>query len=170
MAGLTSVAAVAFALSMGKLFFLHIGNQKPNQFDNDNPPLIGMDGVKELVSIIYLVNKYDWKGIVEFDNHMLRTDAAPGEDNAISLRREFIELAAEAYRTIEKKAIDLNRDGDIAAAQKKLWDSDAGTAEILSGGDTGKIASTKIDYNEVAAQPLRLGNLDLAADKRLLGL
>jgi xylose isomerase len=170
MAGLTSVAAVAFALSMGKLFFLHIGNQKPNQFDNDNPPLIGMDGVKELVSIIYLLNKHKWEGIIEFDNHMLRTDAAPGRENGISLRREFVELAVEAYRTIETKANELNGDTKIASAQKKLWDSDAGIAGILAGGDTGKIASTRIDYDKVSQQPLRLGNLDLAADKKLLGL
>jgi xylose isomerase len=57
MTGLTSTGSVAFALSMGKFFFLHMGNQKPNQFDNDNPPLIGMDGVKELISVIYLINR-----------------------------------------------------------------------------------------------------------------
>lgn len=56
MTGLSAVAAAGFAASMGKLFFLHVGNQKPNQFDNDNPVLIGMDGLKEFVSILYILN------------------------------------------------------------------------------------------------------------------
>jgi len=170
MAGLTSVAAVGFALSLGKLFFLHIGNQKPNQFDNDNPPMIGMDGVKELVSILWLVNKYRWEGLVEFDNHMLRTDTAPGERNKMALRHEYIALAVDAYRTLEAKANDLLKDRKIAADQAKLWDSHADIASVLSSGDTSKIASIKVDYDAVVQQPLRIGELDLQVNKRIFGM
>ena len=95
MTGLTGVAAAAFAVSMNKLFFLHIGNQKPNQFDNDNPVLIGMDGIKEFISILFVLEKMGWEGHVEYDNHILRTDTAPGKSNAISRRRAFIELNVE---------------------------------------------------------------------------
>jgi len=170
MAGLTSVAAVGFALSLGKLFFLHVGNQKPNQFDNDNPPLIGMDGVKELVSIIWLLGKYGWKGLVEFDNHMLRTDTAPGERNKVVLRHEYIELTVDAYRTLETKSNDLLKDQKIAAAQERLWDSHGDVAAVLAGGDTDKIASIKVDYEKVVQEPLRIGDLDLKVNKRIFGV
>jgi xylose isomerase len=170
MAGLTSVTAVGFALSMKKLFFLHLGNQKPDQFDNDNPPLIGMDGLKELVSILWLLNKYRWEGLVEFDNHMLRTDAAPGEKNRIALRHEYVELAVDAYRTLEAKANDLLKDRKIAAAQEKLWDSHETIASVLSSGDTEKIASIKVDYDAVVREPLRIGDLDLKVDRRIFGM
>jgi xylose isomerase len=170
MTGLTSVSAVAFALSMKKLFFLHMGNQKPDQYDNDNPVLVGMDGVKEIISIIWLVNKYNWKGIVEFDNHMLRTDTAPGETNKHALRERYIELAVDGYRTAEKKANELLGDKKIDVAQKKLWDSQPEIAALLSGGNTGKIGGTKINYDRVCTQPIEIGSLDMKVNKRLLGL
>jgi xylose isomerase len=170
MAGLTSVSAVGFALSLGKLFFLHVGNQKPNQFDNDNPPLIGMDGIKELVSIMWLLNKYEWKGLVEFDNHMLRTDTAPGGKNSIDLRREYIELAVDAYRTLEAKANELVKDRHIAEAQSRLWEADADITTLLASGDIAKIASARVDYDGIVREPLRLGALDLQVNKKIFGM
>jgi hypothetical protein len=170
MAGLTSVAAVSFAASMGKLFFLHAGNQKPNQFDNDNPVLVGMDGVKEFVSILYVLGKIDWEGHVEFDNHMLRTDAAPGKANRIGLRRKYIELVVDAYRTAERKANELVKDKKLAAHQKKLWDSHGDLAALLKSGDYAGILKARVDWSRVAEEPIALGELDMSANRRLLGL
>ncbi|MGQ9617095.1 MAG: TIM barrel protein [Spirochaetota bacterium] len=170
MAGLTSVAAVAFAASMGKLFFLHIGNQKPNQYDNDNPVLVGMDGIKEFISIIYLLHRLNWKGYVEFDNHMLRTDTAPGEKNKIELRRKYIELVVDAYRVAEEKAIDLVQDRAIAEEQKSLWDSYPEIAGVLSSGKTEKILNAKVDYHLVCEQPITIGKLDMLVNRKLLGI
>jgi xylose isomerase len=170
MTGLNSVASAAFAASMGKLFFLHAGNQKPNQFDNDNPVLVGMDGVKEFVSILYVLGKIGWEGYVEFDNHMLRTDAAPGKANRIKLRRSYIELVVDSYRTAEKKAVALFKDRKISACQKKLWDSHGEFEAILKGGDAQKIAKTKVNYDQLVEEALGIGELDMMANKRLLGL
>jgi len=170
MISLTSVAAVAFAVSMNKLFFLHIGNQKPNQFDNDIPPMVGIDGIKEFVSIIYVLNKLNWEGYVELDNHMLRTDGAPGEKNRLELRRKYIRLAVEGYRIAEKKANQLFEDKDISAKQKKIWDSHEDIAAILESKDFKKIAQTKLDYEEVASDPIAIGELDMTVNKRLLGM
>ncbi len=170
MVGLTSVSAVGFALSLGKLFFLHVGNQKPNQFDNDNPPLIGMDGIKELVSIMWLLNKYGWKGIIEFDNHMLRTDTAPGGKNSITLRQEYIELAVDAFRTLEVKANELVKDKQIVVAQNRLWNEYADIASVLASGDTAKIASIMVGYEKIVHEPLRLGALDLQVNKKIFGM
>jgi xylose isomerase len=170
MAGLTSVAAVAFAASMGKLFFLHAGNQKPNQFDNDNPVLVGMDGVKEFISILYVLGKIRWEGHVEFDNHMLRTDAAPGKANRIGLRRKYVELVVDSYRTAEKKANELLKDRKLDTHQKKLWDSHGDIAAILKSGDSARILKTRVDHSRVVEEAIALGELDMAANRRLLGL
>ncbi len=170
MTGLTSIAAVAFAASMGKLFFIHAGNQKPDQYDNDNPVLVGIDGVKEFISIIYLLYKLEWKGYVEFDNHMLRTDTAPGPKNKIALRRKYIELVVDAYRVAEKKAMELVKDRAIAEEQGKLWDSHSDIAGILSSRDTEKILRTKIDYTAVCQEPITIGKLDMLVNKTLLGV
>jgi hypothetical protein len=170
MAGLTSVASVAFAASMGKLFFLHAGNQKPNQFDNDNPVLVGMDGVKEFVSILYVLGKLGWEGYVEFDNHMLRTDAAPGKANRLSLRRRYVELVVDAYRTAEKKANDLLKDKKLAAHQKKLWDAHGDIAAVLESGDISRISKARVDHAGIVEEAIAIAELDMAANKRLLGL
>jgi xylose isomerase len=170
MAGLTSVAAVGFALSMGKLFFLHVGNQKPNQFDNDNPPMVGMDGVKELVSIMYLLDRYGWEGVIEFDNHMLRTDTAPGEENKMSLRESFIELAVDAYRALEKKGAEIAGDDAILKLQQNIWVQNSGLEQKLGSGDIKGVMNTAIDYESVARKPIEIGRLDLEVGKKLFGM
>jgi len=168
MTGLTGVAAAALAVYFEKLFFLHIGNQKPNQFDNDNPVLVGMDGIKEFVSILYVLNKMDWKGYVEYDNHILRTDTAPGRENAVKLRREFIELNVDAYRTAEAKANSLVEDPEINTLQSQLWDSYPEVADILKSGDSDRIAKASVDYDRVNEKPVRVGRLDMLVNKKLL--
>ncbi|HSV32189.1 MAG TPA: TIM barrel protein [Atribacteraceae bacterium] len=169
MAGLSAVAATAFVASLGKLFFIHVGNQKPNQFDNDNPPLTGMDGVKEFISILYVLYKLDWPGYIEYDNHLLRTDAAPGTENAISLRRYYVELAVEAYRLAERKALDLFYDRELSGKQNALWNQSPEIADLLTGGNTENIASVTLDYQQLVQDRIRIGEMDLAANRRLLG-
>ncbi len=170
MTNLSPVASVAFALHMKKLFFLHVGAQKPGQFDNDNPPTIGMDGLKEMISIIYMVNKFGWDGYIEFDNHMLRTDAIPGEKDKIELRKKYIALAVEAYRTVEKKANELLGHQEIERLQKKVWKDDAELEKVLENGEIAKIEASKIDYNDVVHEPIEIGELDLTVNKKILGL
>jgi xylose isomerase len=169
MTGLTGVAAAAFAVSMGKLFFLHIGNQKPNQFDNDNPVLIGMDGIKEFISILYVLNRMDWDGYVEYDNHILRTDAAPGAKNAVSLRRRYVELNVEAYRLAEEKANQIAGDPDVRTLQDALWEGHTDIARMLSSADIGGIDGSRVDFNEINEAPVEIGFLDLLVNKKLLG-
>jgi xylose isomerase len=170
MTGLTAVGAIGLAVAMNKLFFLHVGNQKPNQFDNDNPPMIGMDGLKEFVSILYLLAKADWKGYVEFDNHMLRTHTAPGGENKIALRRKFIELDVGSYRLAEKKAVALAEDKEIARAQSALWDAAPEVARSLASGDPGKVAGLRIDYDAVVKAPIRIGELDHLVNRQIFGM
>ena len=104
MTNLTAYVAVAMAVHAGKLHFLHVGNQKPGQFDNDNPVLVGMDGVKEMVGVLWLLDRMNWQGYIEFDNHVLRTDCAPGKENSTRIRMDYIRQNVENYRMAEKKA------------------------------------------------------------------
>jgi hypothetical protein len=170
MTGLTGVAAAAFAASAGKLFFLHVGNQKPNQFDNDNPVLVGMDGLKEFVSILYVLEKMQWTGHVEFDNHMLRTDTAPGKENARTLRRRFIELDVEAYRLAERAAHRLVENGELGALQDHLWNSHHEVAELLQKGDPKSVLALNVYYTQVNHEPQEIGRLDLLVDRLMLGM
>lgn len=170
MTGLTAVAAVGYALNSGKLFFLHVGNQKPNQFDNDVPPLIGVDGLKEFVSILVLLINAEWPGYVEFDNHMLRTDTAPGKENRIALRRKFIELDVESYRLAEKKAVAIATDKEIRKKQDMLLNLAPQVEEVLRTGDPQGIANLKVDYKDLVGTPLSIGDLDLLVDRRIFGM
>ena len=170
MTGLTSVAAISFAASMGKLFFLHAGNQKPNEFDNDNPVLIGIDGLKEFISILFILGKIGWNSHVEFDNHMLRTDATPGKENIIKLRRNFIELTVESYRIAEKKANDLLNNDKLESLQNNLWNKSSDIEEILKRRNFNEILNTKVNYKDINEEPIEIGKLDLTFIKSILGI
>jgi xylose isomerase len=169
MTNLSPVAAVAFAMYMKKLFFLHVGSQKPGQFDNDNPPTIGMDGLKEMVSIIYFINKYNWNGYIEFDNHMLRTDTVPGNADRLTVRERYIEMTVDAYRTVEKKANQLLGENTIDTMQQSVWKDDSALETLLSEGNIERIAEKKIDYAQVVSESIEIGALDLTVNKKILG-
>ena len=88
MALMNGVLTVAYLVSIGKLPFLHFGSQIKAQFDNDFPPLVGPEGLKETVQVFWALQQMGWKGLVEFDCHMLRTEAVPGD--RVECRRRFI--------------------------------------------------------------------------------
>jgi xylose isomerase len=88
MALLNAVETVGYLVSLKKLSFLHFGSQIKAQFDNDFPPLVGPEGLKETVQMFWAIEQTGWKGVVEFDCHMMRTEGDP--DNAESCRKDFI--------------------------------------------------------------------------------
>ena len=169
MTGLSASAAAGFTASLGKLFFLHFGNQKPGQFDNDNPPLIGMDGIKETVGIFWVLDKLNWKGHVEFDCHVLRTDCAPGRANAIEIRRDFVRMCVEALRLAEQVSGRIIKDSKISKMQAKLWDSQPALAKILAKGDIEAIRKAKVNADKVLNSPIEIGRLDLAVNRKMFG-
>lgn len=85
---LNSVMTVSYLTSLNKLQFLHFGSQIKGQFDNDFPPLIGPEGLKETVMMFYALDQIGWKGTVEFDCHMLRAEGDP--QHATAARKQFI--------------------------------------------------------------------------------
>lgn len=94
MALLNSVHTVGYLVALNKLAFLHFGSQIKAQFDNDFPPLTGPEGLKETVQMFWALEKMGWKGVVEFDCHMLRTEGDP--DDPIGCRKTFVRNCAVA--------------------------------------------------------------------------
>lgn len=112
MALLNAVHTVGYLTSMKKLFFLHFGSQIKAQFDNDFPPLIGPEGLKETVQMFWALRKVGWKGVVEFDCHMLRADGNPADP--IGCRKAFVRDCVRALSTallLADRLMDLNTDG-----------------------------------------------------------
>jgi xylose isomerase len=170
MIGLSAEVAVAMAVQAKKLFFLHVGNQKPGQFDNDLPMLVGMDGIKEMVAVLWLLDRMDWQGHIEYDNHILRTDTAPGKENSTRIRMDFIRQNVENYRMAEKKAHDIAADPELAKMMSALWDKEPGMAKTLAKGDTAEILAAQTDYDKVNGTGLQIARLDQLATRRLMGM
>jgi xylose isomerase len=95
---MNSVLTVGYLTSMKKLFFLHFGSQIKGQFDNDFPPLVGPEGLKESVQLFWALRKVGWKGVVEYDCHMMRTDGDP--DDPIGCRLQFIRDCTRGLSTV----------------------------------------------------------------------
>ena len=170
MTGLSAEVAVAMAVHAQKMPFLHVGNLKPNLFDHDNPMLVGMDGIKDMIATLWILDRTDWPGHIEFDNHVLRTDTAPGKENATRIRMDFIRQNVENYRLAEKKAHDLGADADLARLMAGLWEKEPAIAKTLSHGDPAEVAKVAVDYDKVNGTALQIGRLDQLVNKRLLGV
>jgi xylose isomerase len=167
---LSPFVALALAIHRRKLFFVHLGNQKPGQFDNDSPTMIGMSGVKETVGMFWLLDKLGWQGHFEFDNHILRSDTAPGKENATKIRMDFIRYNVENVRMAEKKAQVIKDDKEIRKAQEAIWEGAVHLARMLSQGDTQGLLDQQIDVAKVDARAVDITGLDTVVNRRLLGL
>lgn len=121
MALMNAVLTVGYLCSLNKLKFLHFGSQIKAQFDNDFPPLIGSEGLKETVQMFWALNQVGWKGVLEYDCHMLRAEGNTGDQ--IGCRKQFImncseatEIALALARRIEKPDFTKNQSSiDLAA-------------------------------------------------------
>jgi xylose isomerase len=170
MTNLTAINAIGMAVNAGKLPFIHIGNQKPGQFDNDSPVMTGIDGVKEIISVLWMLDKLGWNGHVEFDNHVLRTDCAPGKENSLKIRREFIKHNVESYRLAEKKAEQLAADKELDKLRAAICDKASPLTKALESGDYKALLAAKIDYKKANESPVAVAALDYEFNKALLGM
>lgn len=94
MALMNSVMTVGYLCAAGKLKFIHFGGQIKAQFDNDFPPLIGPEGLKETAQFFWALGRIGWRGVLEYDCHMLRAEADPAA--ATEARKRFIVNCAVA--------------------------------------------------------------------------
>ncbi len=86
---LDPLTCIANLVNAGQLSFLHFGNQIKGQFDNDFPPLVGPEHLKETSQMFWLLDLLGWKGIVEYDCHMLRCETDP--EHQVQCKLDFIE-------------------------------------------------------------------------------
>lgn len=170
MTNLSATNAAGMAINAGKLPFLHVGNQKAGQFDNDSPILTGMDGLKEMISVFWILDILDWKGHIEFDNHVLRTDGTPGKANTIQVRKDFIRHNVESYRMAEKKASELAANKELNALRAAALDKASPLLKALETYDLKALQAAKIDYKKLNETPVANAALDYAFNKALLGM
>ncbi|HQL33641.1 MAG TPA: hypothetical protein PK969_10330, partial [Treponemataceae bacterium] len=170
MTNLSATNAAGMAIHAGKMPFLHVGNQKSGQFDNDSPILTGMDGLKEMISVLWILEILDWKGHIEFDNHVLRTDAAPGKANTIQIRKDFVKFNVESYRMAEKKAEQLAANADLNGMRAALLNKKSDVSKALETYDLAALQNAKIDYKKVNETPISNASIDFAFNKALLGM
>jgi len=121
---MNALNTLSFLVSTKKLFFLHFGCQIKGQFDNDFPPLVGPEGLKETAQMFWLLNELRWKGVVEYDCHMLRCEGNP--DDPIGCRKQFVRNASTALTVALELADRLK--GDWA---KGLDESEADVLGIM---------------------------------------
>jgi xylose isomerase len=125
MALMNAVLTVSYLCSMNKLKFLHFGSQIKAQFDNDFPPLVGPEGLKETAFMFWALKQFGWQGVCEFDCHLLRAEAAP--ERPLECRRQFIvdcvtalAMALELADRIEAPAPGLNQTAADLASIRQL--------------------------------------------------
>ena len=121
---INSVLTVSYLIACKKLKFLHFGSQMKGQFDDDFPPLVGPEGLKETVWMFRTLADCGWKGIIEFDCHMLRCDGATTKEGAIDRMRRFIRQSSEAVDVCVELA------SRIKPAKKGLTQGEADLAAI----------------------------------------
>jgi xylose isomerase len=170
MTNLSAINAIAMAVNAGKLPFIHIGNQKPGQFDNDSPVLTGMDGLKEMISVLWMLEKAKWNGHIEFDNHMLRTDMAPGKENASRLRMDFIKHNVASLRLAEKKAEQIAGNATLNKLHEAICDKPSPLSKALASYDFKTLGEAKIDYKKLNETSVGVAALDYEFNKVILGL
>ncbi|MDO5581954.1 MAG: TIM barrel protein [Planctomycetia bacterium] len=130
---LNSVMTVSYLTNLKKLKFLHFGSQIKGQFDNDFPPLIGPEGLKETVMMFAALNQIGWKGIVEYDCHMLRTDGDPKD--VLKARKQFVADCTKALAI----SLDLADRIKPASRAKSMADADLTSIMQLTGLNSVKL-------------------------------
>ena len=119
---LNSVLTVSYLCATKKMKFLHFGSQIKGQFDDDFPPLVGPEGLKETVWMFKALADCGWKGVVEFDCHMMRSEGSP--ENSADAQWRFIKNCSEAVDICVELASRLK------PAKKGLNDTEAELAAI----------------------------------------
>ena len=119
---INSVLTVSYLLSCDKFKFLHFGSQVKGQFDDDFPPLVGPEGLKETVWMFRTLADFGWKGVVEFDCHMLRCEGSP--EDSTDAQKRFIRNCSEAVD------IAIALASRLKPAKKGLNQSEADLASI----------------------------------------
>ncbi|MCS6897698.1 MAG: TIM barrel protein, partial [Nitrospira sp.] len=92
MAGLNPYHEFAQALDAGKLFDVHLNDQKPLRFDQDLS--FGSDNLKDAFFLVKLLMDHQYDGTIGFDAHPYRSEADPWD---------FVTRNMRTYKILQMK-------------------------------------------------------------------
>jgi len=165
MAGLDPYHEFAQALEAGKLFELHLNDQKPLRYDQDLA--FGSACLKESFFIVKLLVDRRFKGIKAFDAHPYRSEDEAGV-------WDFVERNMRTYKILEEKVHQLNANRE---ARELLAELRAGEPKFdglfakFSPAAARKIKALRFDPNRLArGKRLAYERLDQILTEVLLGV
>ncbi len=165
MAGLNPYHEFAQALEAGKLFELHLNDQKPLRYDQDLA--FGSADLKECFFIVKLMVDEKFAGIKAFDCHPYRTEDEDGV-------WDFVERNMRTYKILEEKAYEAKANRDLASLLEEIQAGDKaydGLFRRFSPAAAKKLKAIPFDPDKLArGRKLAYEKLDQILTELLLGV
>lgn len=164
MAGLNPYHECAQALEAGKLFEVHLNDQKPLRYDQDLA--FGSVDLKEAFFIVKLLSDNHFGGIKAFDCHAYRSEDEAGV-------WDFVERNMRTYKLLEAKVAEVNGDDQVRQFLGQLEASEAGLEGLFarySPAAVQRIRRLRLDADKLAGEKkLAYERLDQRLTELLLG-
>jgi len=165
MAGLNIYHEYAQALEAGKLFELHINDQKPLRYDQDLS--FGSVSLKEAFFLVKLLVDHNFDGIKSFDAHAYRSEDEDGV-------WDFVERNIRTFKILEEKVRRANADPEINALLREVQATDPaldGLWRRFSAANAEKIKRLRLRADDLArSRRLPYERLDQLLTDLLLGV
>lgn len=164
MAGLNFYHAVAQALEAGKLFHIDLNDQKMGRFDQDLR--FGSDGIKEAFFLVKLLEDYNYKGMLHFDAHALRTE---DRDGVV----EFAKGNMRTYLILKEKVRQFNNDAEIQSLLQEIRGKQHGIPGFdaqFSAESLAALRAHRFDRHAIAEEGLQYEKLDQLTMEIIMGV
>lgn len=165
MAGLNPYHEFAQALEAGKLFELHLNDQKPLRYDQDLA--FGSADLKECFFIVKLLVDHKFAGTKAFDCHPYRTEDEEGV-------WDFVDRNMRTYKILEEKAYEVNAHREVREILDELHAGEKdydGLYRKFSPEAAKRIKALKLDPARLAGgRRLAYERLDQILTELLLGV
>jgi xylose isomerase len=165
MAGLNPYHEYGQALEAGKLFELHLNDQKPLRYDQDLT--FASVSLKDSFMIVKLMVDHRFDDIKAFDCHTYRTEDEQGV-------WDFVDRNMRMYKILEAKVHEVNADLQMKTLLQEIQAQDPafdGLCARYSVGAVKKIKSLKLDPDKLhRAKRLPYERLDQRLNEILLGV
>ncbi|MBN1490333.1 MAG: xylose isomerase [Phycisphaerae bacterium] len=165
MAGLNPYHEYGQALEAGKLFELHLNDQKPVRYDQDLT--FGSASLKESFFIVKLMVDHKFAGIKAFDAHAYRSEDIDGV-------WDFVERNMRTYKILEEKAYEARANRDLSALLEEIQAGNKAYEKLFtkySPAAVRKLKALKFDPDKMATgRRLAYEKLDQILTEILLGI
>jgi xylose isomerase len=165
MAGLNPYHEYGQALEAGKLFELHLNDQKPLRYDQDLS-FASVD-LKDAFYIIKLMVDHKFKGPKAFDAHAYRSENEAGV-------WDFVARCMRTYKILESKVKQANADPEINALLEEIHDFDRTYEPLLakcSPASIKKLREAQFNPDKLAtSKQLPYERLDQLITELILGV